>query len=92
MTRTGIGAFLDRVERQVGEATWARRLTHFMQALTEDHILQASVAVAATSLWFTLAFGDGRFLVLLPAAIIAVRRFRRLERDFAVDDEDEEDW
>ena len=50
---------------------------HFMQAITEDRILQASVAIAGASLWFTLAFGDGRFLVLLPAAIIAVQRFRR---------------
>jgi hypothetical protein len=48
-----------------------------------------SVAVAVASLWLTVAFGDGRFLLLLPAAVIAVRRFRRLERDFAPDDDDE---
>jgi hypothetical protein len=57
---------------------------------TGDHILQASVAVTAASLWFTLAFVDARFLVLLPAAVIAVRRFRRLERAVAPDED--EDW
>jgi hypothetical protein len=29
--------------------------------------------------------------VLLPAAVVAVRRFRRLEREFVPDD-DEDDW
>jgi len=90
MTRFRIGAFLDRVERRVADAPRAQRLMHFMQAITEDHILQASVATAGASLWFTLAFGDGRFLVLLPAAVIAIQRFRRLERDFVPDDDD--DW
>ena len=90
MTRSRIGAFLDRVERRAADAPWVQRLMHFMQAVTEDRILQASVAIAAASLWFTVAFGDGRFLVLLPAAIVAVQRFRQLERDFAPDDDD--DW
>jgi hypothetical protein len=90
MTRLEIGALFDRVESRVEEASWAQRLMHFMQALTEDHILQASVAVTAASLWFTLAFVDARFLVLLPAAVIAVRRFRRLERAVAPDED--EDW
>jgi hypothetical protein len=40
------------------------------------------------SLWFALAFADGRFLVLFLAAVVAVRRFRRLERDFAPEDDD----
>jgi hypothetical protein len=91
MTRLEIGAFFDRVESRVADASWAQRLMYFMQALTEDHVLQASVAVAAASLWFTLAFVDARFLVLLPAAVIAVRRFRQLEREVAPD-EDDEDW
>ena len=90
MTRLEIGALFDRVESRVEEASWAQRLMHFMPALTEDHILQASVAVTAASLWFTLAFVDARFLVLLPAAVIAVRRFRRLERAVAPDED--EDW
>jgi len=91
MTRFRIDAFLDRVERRVADAPRTQRLMHFMQAITEDRILQASVAIAAASLWFTLAFGDGRFLVLLPAAVIAIQRFRRLERDFVPDDDDD-DW
>ncbi len=90
MTRFRIGAFLDRVERRAADAPWVHRLMHFMHAVTEDRILQASVAIATASLWFTVAFGDGRFLVLLPAAVVAIRRFRRLERDFAPDDDD--DW
>jgi hypothetical protein len=90
MTRLRISAFLDRAERRVADAPQAQRLMHFMQAITEDRILQASVAVAAASLWFTLAFGDLRFLVLLPAAVVAIRRFRRLEREFVSDDDD--DW
>jgi len=90
MTRFRIGAFFDRVERRAAAEPRVERLMHFMQAITEDHILQASVATAGASLWFTLAFGDGRFLVLLPAAVIAIQRFRRLERDFVPDDDD--DW
>lgn len=90
MTSLRIDAFLDRLERRVGEASWAQRLMHFMQALTEDTILQASVAVAAASLLLTLASGDGRFLVLLPAAIIAFRRFKLLEQAVVPDDDD--DW
>jgi hypothetical protein len=50
--------------------------------------LQASLAATVASLWFALALGDWRFLVLLPAAVPAVRRFRRLERDAVQDD----DW
>ena len=90
MTRLRIAAFFDRVERQAADTPRAQRLMLFMQAITEDRILQASVAVAAASLWFTLAFGDGRFLVLLPAAVIAFKRFRRLERDFVPEEDD--DW
>jgi hypothetical protein len=91
MTRLRIGGFLDPVEPGAEDAPWVHRLTHFMNAVTEDHILQASIAVAAASLWLTVAFGDARFLVLLPAAVVAVRRFRRLEREFVPDD-DEDDW
>ena len=90
MTRLRIAASLDRAERWAAASPRVGRLTHFMQAITEDHILQASVAIAGASLWFTLAFGDARFLVLLPAAIIAVKRFRILERRIVPDDED--DW
>jgi hypothetical protein len=90
MTRFRIGVSLDRVERWAADSPRVELLTHFMQAITEDHILQASVAIAGASLWFTLAFGDGRFLVLLPAAIVAVQRFRQLERDVVPDDDD--DW
>jgi hypothetical protein len=88
MTRLEIEAFLDRVERRAENAAWVQRLMRFMHAVTEDRILQVSLAVAVASLWFTLAFGDGRFLVLLPVAVVAIRRFRRLERDFAPDDDD----
>lgn len=88
MTRFRVSGYLDQVERRAADEPRVQRLMHFMQAITEDRILQASVAIAAASLWFTLAFGDVRFLVLLPAAIIAVRRFRRLERDHAPDDDD----
>jgi hypothetical protein len=90
MTRLKIGGFLDPVEPGADDAPWVHRLTHFMNAVTEDHILQVSVAIAAASLWLTVAFGDGRFLLLLPAAIVAVRRFRRLEREFVADEDD--DW
>jgi hypothetical protein len=84
MMRFDIDAFLDRVE---GSAR-LQRLTHFMNAVTEDRILQLSVALAVASLWFALALGDVRFLVLLLAAVVAVRRFRRLERDVAPDSDD----
>jgi hypothetical protein len=77
-------ALLDRVE---GSAR-LQRLTHFMHAVTEDRILQLSVALAVASLWFALALGDVRFLVLLLAAVVAIRRFRRLERDVAPDGDD----
>ncbi len=85
-----IGAFLDRAERRVADAPKAQRLIRFIEAITEDHILQVSVALAAASLWLTLAFGDGRFLVLLPAAIVAVQRFRQLESEVVPDEDD--DW
>jgi hypothetical protein len=84
MTRFEIDAFLDRLE----DSARVQRLAHFMQAVTEDRILQLSVALAVASLWFALAFGDGRFLVLFPAAVVAVRRFHRLERDLAPEDDD----
>ena len=90
MTRFSLGGFLDPVERRAEDAQWVRRLAHFMNAVTEDRILQVSLALAAASLWLTVAFGDGRFLVLLPAGVVAVRRFRRLEREFVPDDDD--DW
>ena len=76
------------LERRAEDAVWMQRLMHFMRAVTEDRVLQASLAVTVASLWFTLALGDRRFLVLLPAAVLAVRRFRRLERDALQDD----DW
>jgi hypothetical protein len=84
MMRFDIDALLDRVE---GSAR-LQRLTHFMNAVTEDRILQLSVALAVASLWFALALGDVRFLVLLLAAVVAIRRFRRLERDVAPDSDD----
>jgi hypothetical protein len=84
MTRFEIDAFLDRLE----DSTRVQHLAHFMDAVTQDRILQLSVALVVASLWFALAFGDGRFLVLFPAAVVAVRRFRRLERDLASDDDD----
>lgn len=85
-----IGALLDRAERRVADGSRTQRLMLFMDAITEDHILQVSVALAGASLWLTLAFGDGRFLVLLPAAIVAVQRFRELEQKVPPDEDD--DW
>jgi hypothetical protein len=64
------------------------QLRRFAQAATEDRVLQGSVVVVVASLWFSLAFGDVRFLVLLAAAGVAVRRFRQLEREFVPDDDD----
>jgi hypothetical protein len=90
MTRLRIGTFFDPVDPRAEDAPWVHRLTHFMNAVTEDRILQVSIAIAVASLWLAVAFGDGRFLVLLPAAVVAVRRFRRLEREVVPDDED--DW
>ena len=84
MTRFEIDAFLDRLE----DSARVQRLAHFMHAVTEDRILQLSVGLVVASLWFALAFADGRFLVLFLAAVVAVRRFRRLERDFAPEDDD----
>ena len=84
MMRFQISAFLDRVE----DSAQLQRLMHFMNAVTEDRILQLSVALAVASLWFALALGDVRFLVFLLAAVVAIRRFRRLERDIAPDNDD----
>jgi L-asparagine transporter-like permease len=70
------------------DAVWAQRLLQFAHAVTEDRLLQVAVAVAVASLWFSLAFGDPRFLVLLAAAGVAVRRFHQLERDFVPEDDD----
>jgi hypothetical protein len=84
MTRFEIDAFLDRLE----DSPRVQRLAHFMHVVTEDRILQLSVGLAIASLWFALAFADGRFLVLFLAAVVAVLRFRRLERDFAPEDDD----
>jgi len=84
MTRFEIDAFLDRLE----DSARVQRLAHFMHVVTEDRILQLSVGLVVASLWFALAFADGRFLVLFLAAVVAVRRFRRLERDFAPEDDD----
>ena len=84
MTRFEIDAFLDRLE----DSARVQRLAHFMHVVTEDRILQLSVGLVVASLWFALAFTDGRFLVLFLAAVVAVRRFRRLERDFAPEDDD----
>jgi len=86
MTRFELDVFLDRVEN----AASVQRLMLFTHAVTEDRILQLSVAVVVASLWFTLAFGDARFLALLLATVVAVWRFRQLERDFVPDDDD--DW
>ena len=79
---------LSELERRAADASWIQRLTYFMHAVTEDRLLQVSLAAAVASLWFTLAFGDVRFLLLLPTAYLALRRFRRLERDTMQDD----DW
>lgn len=76
------------LERRAAGAQWMQRLTYFMHAVTEDRLLQVSLAATVASLWFTLAFGDVRFLVLLPAAVVAARRFRKLERETVQDD----DW
>lgn len=76
------------LERRAEDAPWMQRLAYFMRAVTEDRVLQVSLAAAVASLWFTLAFGDLRFLVLLPGAYVAVRRFKRLEREVVQDD----DW
>jgi hypothetical protein len=84
MTRFEIDAFLDRLE----DSPRVQRLAYFMHAVTEDRILQLSISLAVASLWFALAFADGRFLVLFPVVVVAVRRFRRLERNFAPDDDD----
>ena len=84
MTRFDIA----ELERRAEDAVWMQRLTYFMRAVTEDRLLQASLAATVASLWFALALGDWRFLVLLPAAVPAVRRFRRLEPDAVQDD----DW
>jgi hypothetical protein len=89
MTRFRFGGYLDRAERRFADAPRMKRLMYLMQTITEDRILQGSAGVAGASLCLTLAFGDARFLVLLPAAIIAVQRFRLLERDF---DPDDDDW
>src|SRR5689334_20673832 len=66
------------LERRAEDAPWVQRLVHFMHAVTDDRVLQVSLAAAVASLWCTLAFGDVRFLVLLPAAVVAARRFKRL--------------
>ena len=76
------------LERRAADASWVRRLTLLMRAVTEDRLLQLALAATLASLWFTLAFGDVRFLAALPTAVVAVRRFRRLERDAVQDD----DW
>ncbi len=86
MTRLHLPASLDQLGRRA-EAR-SQRLLQFAHAVTEDRLLQVSVAVAVASLWFSLAFGDLRFLVLLAAAGVAVRRFRQLERDFVPEDDD----
>ena len=88
MTHIDMNALLDRAERRAEGTTWMKRLTLFMQAVTEDRVMQLSLGLAFASLWLTLAFGDFTFLLLLPAAIVAVRRFRRLEQTFAPHDDD----
>jgi hypothetical protein len=65
-----------------------QRLNHFAQVLTEDRTLQVAVGLAVASLWLALALDDLRFLVLLAAAGVAVRRFRELEREPTPDDDD----
>ena len=88
MTRLNVPASLDELRRGAEDAAWAQRLLHFAHAVTEDRLLQVSVGVAVASLWFSLAFGDLRFLVLLAVAGVAIRRFRQLERDFVPEDDD----
>jgi len=44
--------------------------------------------LVVAALWFALALDDARFLLLLAAAGVAIRRFRQLERDFVPDDDD----
>ena len=65
-----------------------QRLTRFAQETTHDRVLQLSVALVVAALWFALALDDARFLLLLAAAGVAIRRFRQLERDFVPDDDD----
>lgn len=65
-----------------------QRLLQFAQAVTEDRTLQVAVGLAVASLWLALALDDVRFLVLLAAAGVAVRRFKQLERDFVPDDDE----
>ena len=88
MTHIDMNALLDRAERRAEGATWMKRVTLFMQAVTEDRVMQLSLGLAFASLWLTLAFGDFTFLLLLPAAIVAVKRFRRLEQTLAPHDDD----
>ena len=88
MTRLHLPASLDQLGRRAEAAARSQRLLQFAHAVTEDRLLQVSVAVAVASLWFSLAFGDLRFLVLLAAAGVAFRRFRQLEREFVPEDDD----
>jgi hypothetical protein len=88
MTRLNIRVSLDRFGHRADDAAGGQRLLQFAHAVTEDRLLQVLVAVAVASLWLSLAFGDLRFLVLLGAAGVAIRRFRQLEREFVPDDDD----
>jgi hypothetical protein len=71
-----------------GRNVMTQRLLQFAQAVTEDRTLQVAVGLAVASLWLALALDDVRFLVLLAAAGVAVRRFKQLERDFVPDDDE----
>ena len=86
--RAGRGSCASRSLRPTGTEAMTQRLTHFAQRVTEDRTLQVAVAIAVASLWMALALDDVRFLVLLAAAGIAVRRFKQLERDFVPEDDD----
>jgi hypothetical protein len=88
MTRSAVNSLLDRVERRAEGVAWVESLVCFVEAATEDRVLQLSLLVTGTSLWCTLALGEWRFLLLSPAALIAARRFRQLEQETAED----EDW
>jgi hypothetical protein len=87
--RSAIAALFDGAERRAQDVPWVRRLLFVVPLLTEDRILQLSVAAVLASLWLTLALADVRFLVLLPAAVVVVKRVRRLEREAAAADDTE---
>ena len=88
MPNIDLNTLLDQAERRAEGSTWMNRVSVFMQAVTEDRVMQLSLGLAFAALWLTLALGDFTFLLLLPAAVVAVRRFRRLEQSFTPHDDD----